>query len=84
MAAEAEILVGGQAVLEGVMMKMPRTWAVTVRRANGETLSRSGDIAPWSERWPILKLPVLRGVAVLGQMLVLGMRSLSFSADVAA
>lgn len=84
MAAEAEVLVGGQAVLEGVMMKMPRSWAVTVRRANRETLSRCGDIAPWSERFPVLKLPVLRGIAVLGQMLVLGMRSLSFSADIAA
>ena len=84
MAAEPEILVGGQAVLEGVMMKMARAWAVTVRRPDGQTLSRSGAIAPWSERFPVLKLPVLRGIAVLGQMLVLGMRSLSFSADVAA
>ena len=84
MAGEQEILVGGQAVLEGVMMKMPRSWAVTVRRANGELVSRSGPIAPWSERFPLLKLPILRGVAVLGQMMVLGMRSLSFSADVAA
>jgi uncharacterized protein YqhQ len=83
-AGEQEILVGGQAVLEGVMMKMPRSWAVTVRRASGELVSRSGPIAPWSERLPILKIPILRGVAVLGQMMVLGMRSLSFSADVAA
>ena len=84
MAGEQEILVGGQAVLEGVMMKMPRSWAVTVRRASGELVSRSGPIAPWSDRYPVLKLPILRGVAVLGQMMVLGMRSLSFSADVAA
>ena len=84
MAGEQEILVGGQAVLEGVMMKMPRSWAVTVRRANGELVSRSGPIAPWSARFPLLKLPILRGVAVLGQMMVLGMRSLSFSADIAA
>ena len=84
MAAESEILVGGQAVLDGVMMKMPRAWAVTVRRPDGELVTSSGDVVPWSDRWRILKLPILRGVAVLGQMLVLGMRSLSFSADIAA
>ena len=82
MSKEREILVGGQAVLEGVMMKLPRSWAVTVRRANGELVSRSGPHVPWTERWPILKLPVLRGVAVLFSTLGLGMKSLFFSSDV--
>ena len=76
----SEILVGGQAVMEGVMMKMPRAFAVTVRRSSGELACLSGDVAPWSDRWPVLKLPLVRGVAVLGQMLGLGMRSLFFSA----
>ncbi len=66
------------------MMKLPRSWAVTVRRRNGEMLSRSGDFTPWSDRWPFLKAPLLRGPAVLGQMMVLGMRSLFFSSDIAA
>ena len=79
-----EILVGGQAVMEGVMMKMPRAFAVTVRRPSGELACLSGDVAPWSERWPVLKLPLLRGVAVLGQMMGLGFRSLFFSSDVLA
>jgi uncharacterized protein YqhQ len=83
-ASEKEILVGGQAVLEGVMMKLPRSWAVTVRRASGEMTSRSGSHVPWTERWPILALPVLRGVAVLFSTLGLGMRSLFFSSDVLA
>lgn len=64
------------------MMKLPRAWAVTVRRANGEMVSRSGAHVPWTERWPILKLPVLRGVAVLFSTLGLGMRCLFFSSDV--
>lgn len=66
------------------MMKMPRAWAVTVRRGNGELVSRAGDVVPWGERWPILKLPLLRGPAILGQMMGLGMRSLFFASDVLA
>jgi uncharacterized protein YqhQ len=84
LAAEREILVGGQAVLEGVMMKLPRSWAVTVRRSNGQLVSRSGVHVPWTERWPILKAPVLRGVAILFSTLGLGMRCLFFSSDVLA
>ena len=81
-APAADILVGGQAVMEGVMMKVPRAWAVTVRRPDGELVSRSGDLVAWSERWPILKWPLLRGPAILGQMLTVGMSALQFSADV--
>jgi uncharacterized protein YqhQ len=66
------------------MMKMPRAWAVCVRRSNGEIVSREGEVVSWSQRFPVLKLPVLRGVAVLGQMMGLGMRSLFFSSDIAA
>ena len=66
------------------MMKLPRSWAVTVRRASGELVSRSGVHVPWTERWPILKAPVLRGVAVLFSTLGLGMRCLFFSSDVLA
>lgn len=84
MSKEREILVGGQAVLEGVMMKLPRSWAVTVRRSDGRLVSRSGVHVPWTERWPLLKLPVLRGVAVLFSTLGLGMKSLFFSSDVLA
>lgn len=79
-----EVLVGGQAVMEGVMMKLPRAWAVTVRRASGELISRSDEHVPWAERWPLLKLPVLRGIAVLFSTLALGMRCLFFSTDVLA
>lgn len=64
------------------MMKVPRAWAVTVRRPDGELVSRSGDLVAWSERWPVLKWPLLRGPAILGQMLTVGMKALQFSADV--
>lgn len=66
------------------MMKLPRSWAVTVRRANGQMVSRSGVHVPWAERWPILKAPVLRGGAILFSTLGLGMRCLFFSSDVLA
>ena len=82
--SESEILVGGQAVMEGVMMKMARSWAVTVRRGNGDLVSTSGVHVPWSDRWPVLRLPLLRGVATLGQMLSLGMNALFFSSDIQA
>lgn len=83
-ASEQEVLVGGQAVMEGVLMKLPRSWAVTVRRESGELVTRSGTLVPWSERWRIFKVPVVRGVGVLGQMMSLGMRTLWFSSDVLA
>ncbi|MEM7244271.1 MAG: DUF1385 domain-containing protein [Acidobacteriota bacterium] len=84
MAAEKEILVGGQAVMEGVMMKLPESWALTVRRSNGDFVTKTGLCKPWSDRWPILKLPVLRGGAVLISTLILGMKCLFFSSDIVA
>jgi uncharacterized protein YqhQ len=57
------------------MMKLPRSWAVTVRRANGQMVSRSGVHVPWTERWPILKAPgaALLGVYALHSALVSGL-----------
>ncbi len=76
-----ETLVGGQAVMEGVMMRAPHSYCVAVRKSNGEIVTDEAPIARMSEKYPILKYPILRGVGTLGQAMSLGMRALKFSAD---
>lgn len=80
---EDQIVVGGQAVIEGVMMRAPHSYAVAVRKPNGEIVAKSERLPMLSEKYPILKLPVLRGSAVLIQSMVLGVKALNFSANVA-
>ena len=80
---ESEIIVGGQAVIEGVMMRAPHSYAVAVRRPDGEIVSKSRQLPVLSEQYPILKLPVLRGSAVLIQSMILGIKALNYSANVA-
>ncbi|MCG3171886.1 MAG: hypothetical protein GMKNLPBB_00027 [Myxococcota bacterium] len=73
--------VGGQAVLEGVMMRSANSFAVAVRRPNGEIVIKE---APWNSVWErltFLKKPFLRGVIVLFESLFNGMSALSFSAS---
>lgn len=77
-----KLSVGGQAVIEGVMMRGPGKIAVAVRKPNGEItvdLKPAGSI---SDRYPILKKPFLRGVVSLVESLGYGMKALSFSAQV--
>jgi uncharacterized protein YqhQ len=76
-----EILVGGQAVIEGVMMRSPKGYSVAVRRQDGTIRVMKDALLSLGEKWKVLKAPVLRGVAVLGQALVLGIRALRFSAE---
>jgi uncharacterized protein YqhQ len=78
-----ETLVGGQAVMEGVMMRAPHSYCVAVRKADGEIIIDEAPIPRMSEKYPILKYPILRGVGTLGQAMSLGMRALKFSADAA-
>src|SRR5947209_613315 len=78
---EGELLVGGQALIEGVMMRSPGAYGVAVRRPDGSLAFQRGKVDSLAKRFPILKLPVLRGVAVLFQSLALGIRSLNFSAE---
>jgi uncharacterized protein YqhQ len=78
-----ETLVGGQAVMEGVMMRAPHSYCVAVRKANGEIITDEAPIARMSEKYPMLKYPILRGIGTLGQAMGLGMRALKFSADAA-
>ena len=78
---EDQIIVGGQAVIEGVMMRAPHSYAVAVRLPNGEIISKSERLPVLSERYPMLKLPVLRGAAVLIHSMILGIKALNFSAN---
>jgi uncharacterized protein YqhQ len=78
-----EVLVGGQAVIEGVMMRTPLTYSVAVRRADGGIEIKKDVVTRISGAWKFLKLPVVRGFAVLIQSLKLGYQALQFSFDVA-
>ena len=75
--------VGGQAVIEGVMMRAPGSVATAVRRANGEIVVKQERYMSVVEKYKILKLPVLRGAVGLVDMMYLGIRTLNFSAEVA-
>jgi len=76
-----DILVGGQAVIEGVMMRSPKGYSVAVRRQDGTVRIMKNALPTLAERRRIFKLPIIRGVGVLAQALVLGIRALRFSAE---
>ena len=76
-----KINVGGQAVIEGVMMRAPRSMAIAVRRPNGEIVVRKEMIVPLSERYPVVKLPIVRGAVALFSSLIIGIKALNFSAN---
>lgn len=79
-----ELVLGGQAVIEGVMMKGPGTFAVAVRKASGEILVRDFPLAESPARKLLAKVPLVRGVWTMAAMLVIGYKALQFSADEAA
>ena len=78
-----ETLVGGQAVMEGVMMRAPHSYCVAVRKSSGEIVTEDLPVARMSEKYPWLKYPVLRGLGTLGQAMSLGFRALKFSTNAA-
>jgi uncharacterized protein YqhQ len=78
-----ETLVGGQAVLEGVMMRSPHAWGIAVRKPSGEIAAHSEPLERPSEKHKWMGWPVMRGVMTLGQAMSLGLRALRFSANVA-
>lgn len=80
---EKEIIVGGQAVIEGVMMRSPNSYAVAVRLQDGSIISKSEPIPKLSDKYPILGIPVLRGGAILIHSMALGIKALNFSANAA-
>jgi uncharacterized protein YqhQ len=78
---ERDLIVGGQAVIEGVMMRTPNAYAIAVRKADGTIVNTSARLPKWSDKYPILKFPVLRGGAVLIQSMGLGIKALNYSAN---
>jgi uncharacterized protein YqhQ len=78
-----ETLVGGQAVLEGVMMRSPHAWAIACRKPSGEVVTLSEPLERPSEKHKWMAWPVVRGVMTLGYAMTLGYRALRFSANVA-
>jgi len=79
-ASEKDLIVGGQAVIEGVMMRTPSAYAVAVRRPDGTITHTGARLPKWGEKYPALKFPVLRGAAVLVQSMALGIKALNYSA----
>src|SRR6266403_1016387 len=79
--SERDLIVGGQAVIEGVMMRTPNAYAVAVRKADGTIVNIAARLPKWSDKYPLLKLPVLRGSAVLVQSMGLGIKALNYSAN---
>jgi uncharacterized protein YqhQ len=80
-ANERDLIVGGQAVIEGVMMRTPSAYAIAVRKADGTVIHTSAKFLKWSDKFPFLKLPILRGAAVLVQSMGLGIKALNYSAN---
>jgi uncharacterized protein YqhQ len=80
---EETTLIGGQAVMEGVMMRSPHSYCVAVRKSNGPIVTEESPLPRLSEKYPIFKYPVLRGLGTLGSAMWLGMKALKFSADCA-
>ncbi len=81
MSSDPQKTVGGQAVIEGVMMRAPSGWAVAVRTPNGSIDTRSEELPRLSSRSRLAKIPFVRGVMVLGESLTLGMKALTWSAQ---
>jgi uncharacterized protein YqhQ len=76
--------IGGQAVLEGVMMRGPSNWALAVRKPDGEIAQVDRPISSVMVRHRLFRLPVIRGVIALGESLAIGFRALAISANYAA
>lgn len=80
---EETTLIGGQAVMEGVMMRAPHSYCVAVRKTDGTLVTEEHPIHKMSEKYPLLRLPILRGLGTLGQAMTLGVKALKFSANAA-
>ena len=83
MEKKTKVFVGGQAVIEGVMMRGPGCIATAVREPSGEIIVKKEPFSSIGDTYPLLKKPLLRGVVSLGESLYHGMQALSFSAQAA-
>jgi len=83
LSVQRDLIVGGQAVMEGVMMRTPSAYAIAVRKKDGSIVHTAETLPKWSDKYKWLDLPVLRGGATLIQSMALGVKALNFSASVA-
>lgn len=81
-AMERDLIVGGQAVMEGVMMRTPSAYAIACRKADGSIVTTAESLPKWSDKYKWLSWPVLRGGATLIQSMALGVKALNFSARI--
>ena len=81
-AMERDLIVGGQAVMEGVMMRTPSAYAIACRKSDGEIVTTAESLPKWSDKYKWLSWPVLRGGATLIQSMALGIKALNFSARI--
>lgn len=81
-AMERDLIVGGQAVMEGVMMRTPSAYAIACRKSDGSIVTTAEKLPKWSDKYKWLNLPVLRGGATLIQSMALGVKALNFSARI--
>lgn len=79
-----DMLIGGQAVIEGVMMRSLTGYAVAVRQPDGGVAIRNDKLTPVTKKYPLLRFPILRGSVVLIHSLILGIKALNFSASVSS
>lgn len=83
MESKEKIQVGGQAVIEGVMMRSPEYVSVAVRKPDGKIVLKRDPYISWTKRFRVLGLPLVRGGVILIESLILGIKALNFSGDVA-
>lgn len=79
---ERDLIVGGQAVMEGVMMRTPSAYAIACRKSDGSIVTTADSLPKWSDTYKWLSWPVLRGGATLIQSMALGIKALNFSARI--
>ncbi len=79
---EKDLIVGGQAVMEGVMMRTPSAYAIACRRADGTIVTTAERLPRWSDKYKWMNIPVIRGGATLIQSMALGIKALNFSAKI--
>src|ERR1700753_2462344 len=83
LSVQKDLIVGGQAVMEGVMMRTPSAYAIAVRKSDGSIVHTAEALPKWSDKYKWLNTPVLRGGATLIQSMALGVKALNFSANIA-
>lgn len=79
--SEQQFAYGGQAVIEGVMMRGPKRIAIAVRRPDGEIAIHEQEIKSVMQRYPLLKLPIIRGMVAMVETLSIGISALMYSAN---